>query len=53
MLKLKHMHFGLLLQSVTHSFLSVEGGLTHIQGFFDNVGMFYPKNKSAPSIDPQ
>ena len=54
MLKL-NMHFGLLLQSVTCSFLGMEGGLTHIQGFLrlsDTVGMFYPKNKSVPSIDP-
>ena len=42
------MHFGL-------QFLSMEGGLTHIQGFLqlsDNVGMFYPENKSVPNIDP-
>ena len=47
------MHFGLLLQSVLCSFLDMEGGLTHIEGLSDNVGMFYPKNKSAPSIDAQ
>ena len=31
----------------------MEGGLTHIQGFHrlsDNVGMFYPRNKSVPNI---
>ena len=35
-------------------FLSMEGELTHIQGLLqlsNNVGMFYPKNKSVPSID--
>ena len=38
------MHFGLLLQLATCIFLSMEGELTHIQGFqlSDNVGMFYP-----------
>ena len=49
------MHFGFLLQSATYSFLGMEGGLIHIQGFLqfsENVGMFYPKNKSVPSIDP-
>ena len=51
------MHFGLLLQLVTCSFLSMEGGLTHIQGFIqlsDKVGMFDPKNKSQAliPIDP-
>ena len=49
------MYFGLLLQSVTYSSLGMQGGLTHIEGFLrlsDNVGMFYPKNKSVPSIDP-
>ena len=50
------MHFSLLLQSITGSFLGMEGGLTHIQGFLqlsDNVGMFYPKNESVPSIEPR
>ena len=40
----KNMHFGLLLQSVTCSFLTMEGELTHIQGFLwlsDNVEIFY------------
>ena len=51
------MHFGFLLQLVTCSFLSVEGGLTHIQEFTqlsNNVGMFYPKNKfqALIPIDP-
>jgi len=36
------MHFGLLLQLATCSFLGMEGELTHIQGFSDVVGMFYP-----------
>ena len=33
----------------------MEGGLTHIQGFLrlsNDVGMFYPWNKSVPSIEP-
>ena len=49
------MHFGLLLQSITCCFLGMESGFTHIQRFLwlsDNVGMFYPKNISVPSIDP-
>ena len=35
--------------------IGVEGELTHIQEFVqlsDNVGMFYPLNKSVPSIEP-
>ena len=54
MLKL-NMYFGFLLQLATCSFLGVEGELTHIQEFdqlSDNVGMFYPLNKSVPSIEP-
>ena len=54
MIKL-NMYFGFLLQSAKCSFLGMEGKLTHIQGFLrlsDNVGMFYPQNKSVPSIDP-
>ena len=43
---------GLLLQSVTCSFLGMEGGLTHIQGFPNNVEVFYPKSKSVPRIGP-
>ena len=49
------MHFGLLLQSVTCSFLGMEDRLIHIQGFLrhsDNVGMFYTKGKSILSIEP-
>ena len=45
------MHFGLLLQSATCSFLSMEGEHTHIQGFlqlFDNVEC---STLSVPSID--
>ena len=37
------------------SFLGMEGEFTHIQGFLqlsNNVGMFYPKNKSVPIIGP-
>ena len=53
MLKL-NMYFGFVLQSSTCSFLSMQGELTHIQGFLqitNNVEMFYPQNKSVPSIE--
>ena len=54
MLNLKHaLLFAAAISNM--QFLSMEGGLTHIQGFLrlsDNVGMFYPNNKSDPSIDP-
>ena len=35
------MHFGLLLQLITCSFLGMEGGLTQFFELSDNVEMFY------------
>ena len=47
------MHFGLLLQLVAWSFLGMKGEFTHTWEFWltDDVGMFYPQNKSVPSIE--